>query len=264
MITETDVGSAPRTREAGTPYRAITEDGVDLALTRFPARRAGQAPVLLTHGTFSNGGICARLAAYLAEHGFDAWVLDLRGHGGSQRAVPKPDFEAFGLLDVPAAIEAVRTHTGRRDLYLVGHSGGGLAFLMHLARRPAVQRDVVGLMTLASQATDACATLRGRLIVTGSRLAATSGAGPRPIPQTPRVEAYLRDTSDRRGGRPRTGRRGHPALRQQTTGSFEHQNHRGLLWTPGPHPAPGDRESARRRTAKTGAIRNKSATAGRR
>jgi alpha-beta hydrolase superfamily lysophospholipase len=171
MITETDVGSAPRAREAGTPYRAITEDGVDLALTRFPARRAGQAPVLLTHGTFSNGGICARLAAYLAEHGFDAWVLDLRGHGGSQRAVPKPDFEAFGLLDVPAAIEAVRTHTGRRDLYLVGHSGGGLAFLMHLARRPAVQRDVVGLVTLASQATDACATLRGRLIVTGSRLA---------------------------------------------------------------------------------------------
>ena len=110
------MGSAPRTREAGTPYRAITEDGVDLALTRFPAQRAGQAPVLLTHGTFSNGGICARLAAYLAEHGFDAWVLDLRGHGGSQRAVPKPDFEAFGLLDVPAAIEAVRTHTGRRDV----------------------------------------------------------------------------------------------------------------------------------------------------
>jgi hypothetical protein len=94
-------------------------------------------------------------------------------------------------------------------------------------------------------------------------LAATPVAGPCSIPETARVEAYLRDTTDRRGGGPRTGRRGHPALRQQTTGPLEHQNHRGLLWTSGPHPAPGDRESARRRTAKAGAIRNKSPTAGR-
>jgi predicted alpha/beta hydrolase len=169
--TEVRVESTPGGRAAGTPYRTVTEDGVDLALTRFAGSGTRAVPVLLTHGTFSNGGICARFAAYLAEHGFDAWVLDLRGHGESQRTVPKPDFEAFGLFDVPAAMEAVRMATGRRDVCLVGHSGGGLAFLMHLTRRPAVQKDVLGLVTLASQATDACATMRGRLIVLGSRLA---------------------------------------------------------------------------------------------
>ena len=73
------------------------------------------------------------------------WVLDLRGHGASQRVVPNPSFEAFGLLDVPAAIEAVRAHTGR-PLFLVGHSGGGLAFLMHLVRQPSARADVRGLV----------------------------------------------------------------------------------------------------------------------
>src|SRR5262245_31139778 len=107
-VTEARVESTHGARATGTPYRALTEDGIDLALTRFAASGTRAMPVLLTHGTFSNGGICARLAAYLAEHKFDAWVLDLRGHGGSQRTVPKPDFEAFGLFDVPAAIEAVR------------------------------------------------------------------------------------------------------------------------------------------------------------
>ena len=169
-----------------------------------------------------------------------------------------PDSGASGLLSVPDLCQSGSTQSSplsppssppRRYASVYPSMSCRVS---RFARRPA---------SAAAQSTSA----RNRAIA-GSprRLAATSGAGPRPIPETPRVEAYLRDTADRRGGGPRTGRRGHPALRQQTTGSFEHQNHRGLLWTPGPHPAPGDRESARRRAAKAGAIRNKSATAGRR
>lgn len=146
-------------------YRVVAADGVELALTRFLADGSGGVPVLLTHGTFSNGAICARLGAYLAGHGFDAWVLELRGRGQSQRVIPEPTFEAFGLLDVPAALEAVRAQASQRQLFLVGHSGGGLAFLMHLARRPAERARVAGLVMLASQATEACATLGGRAMV---------------------------------------------------------------------------------------------------
>jgi oxygen-independent coproporphyrinogen-3 oxidase len=148
-----------------TRYRVTTADGVELALTRFAGETTRPVPVVLTHGTFSNARICGQLAAYLAGHGFDCWVLELRGRGESQRKISNPAFEDFGLFDVPAALEAVRAHTGRQRLFLVGHSGGGLAFLMHLARVPAARANVVGLVMLASQATDACTTLGGCLMV---------------------------------------------------------------------------------------------------
>jgi oxygen-independent coproporphyrinogen-3 oxidase len=150
-------------------HHVLTEDGIALSLTRVVEAEGVGAPVILTHGTFSNAGICARLAGYLAGHGFDCWVLELRGHGASQRAVPTPSFEAFGLLDVPAALEAVRAHTGR-PLLLVGHSGGGLAFLMHLVRQPSARADVRGVVLIGSQATEACATWSGRLLVAFGRL----------------------------------------------------------------------------------------------
>lgn len=150
---------------APTRYRVTTADGVELALTRFAGETTRPVSVVLTHGTFSNARICGRLAAYLAGHGFDCWVLELRGRGESQRKISNPTFEDFGLFDVPAALEAVRAHTGRQRLFLVGHSGGGLAFLMHLARVPAARANVVGLVTLASQATDACTTPGGCLMV---------------------------------------------------------------------------------------------------
>jgi len=143
-------------------HRILTS--VELALTRVVGTDGAGDPVILTHGTFSNATICTRLADYLAGHGFDCWVLELRGHGASERAVPHPSFEAFGLLDVPAALKAVRAHTGR-PVFLVGHSGGGLAFLIHLVRQPRARADVRGLVLLASQATEACATWSGRLLV---------------------------------------------------------------------------------------------------
>jgi oxygen-independent coproporphyrinogen-3 oxidase len=154
-------------------YRVVAADGVELALTRFSADPDNRVPILLTHGTFSNGAICSRLGAYLAGHGFDAWILELRGRGESQRAIPEPTFEAFGLLDVPAALGTVRAHSGQQRLFLVGHSGGGLAFLMHLARRPAERQSVGGLVMLASQATEACATLRGRAMIAFGSVAET-------------------------------------------------------------------------------------------
>jgi oxygen-independent coproporphyrinogen-3 oxidase len=143
----------------------LAADGVELALTRFAADSGRRIPAVLTHGTFSNGAICARLATYLAAHGFDCWVLELRGRGKNRRTLQNPSFEDFGLLDVPAALTAVRAHTDQDRVFLVGHSGGGLAFLIHLARRPAERARIGGLVMLASQATEACVTLRGRAMV---------------------------------------------------------------------------------------------------
>ena len=65
------------------------------------------------------------------------------------------------------ALEAVRRWTGKSQTFLVGHSGGGLVFLMHLARNPESCKHVKGVVTLASQATEAGATLSSRIKIVG-------------------------------------------------------------------------------------------------
>jgi oxygen-independent coproporphyrinogen-3 oxidase len=136
-------------------YREPTRDGVELSLQRFAGEVRWDAPVLLTHGTFSNAQVCAKLASFLACRGFDCWILEWRGHGLSQAGRANPDFQHVADFDVPAGLEAVRRHTGKRQLILAGHSGGGLVFAMHLARQPETRKHVRGLVTLASQATEA-------------------------------------------------------------------------------------------------------------
>ncbi len=143
-------------------YRERTKDGVELSLLRISNGIRHEPPVLLTHGTFSNAQVCTRLARYLAENGFDCWILELRGHGQSGVGADHPDFEYFSDFDVPAALDAVRRKTKKGELFWVAHSGGGLALLMHLARHPEVCGQIRGIVTLASQATDAGATLNGK------------------------------------------------------------------------------------------------------
>lgn len=152
---------APLLREP-THHCETTRDGVGLSLLRFAGDGRGDAPVLLTHGTFSNAQVCAKLASFLADQGFDCWILEWRGHGHSAPGNARPDFQYLADFDVPAGLDAVRRITGKAQVFLVGHSGGGLIFLMHLARQPESRARVRGLVTLASQATEAGATWRDK------------------------------------------------------------------------------------------------------
>jgi predicted alpha/beta hydrolase len=148
-------------------HRATTRDGVELSLLRFSGDVRSNVPVLLTHGTLSNAQVCVRLASFLAEQGFDAWILEWRGHGESAAGDASPDFQYLAEFDVPAGLEAVRKLTGKPDVFLVGHSGGGLVFLMHLARQLESRTHIRGLVTLASQATEAGATWRDKARIAG-------------------------------------------------------------------------------------------------
>ena len=166
-----DGPQAPRAREV------VTADGVRLSLLEFEPRVERRTPVLLTHGTFSNGDVCTRLASYLASYGFPCWVLELRGHGASDGRSRRAIFEDFGRLDVPAAVDAVRERAQTDALFFVGHSGGGLAFLMYLARNPEVAARIPGVVTLASQATGAGLGWRGLRTIT--LIAAANNLGSR-------------------------------------------------------------------------------------
>ena len=127
--------------------------GTRLALFRVGSHDA--TPVLLVPGTFSNhtfwlGTRGHGLAWALAEAGFEAVVLDLRGHGASEERQGRDwRFEDWARVDVPAAVEVI-THDGARPCLAVGHSGGGAAILMALAAEPPLRTRVAGVVTLAS------------------------------------------------------------------------------------------------------------------
>jgi pimeloyl-ACP methyl ester carboxylesterase len=113
----------------------VTSDVWRLRICRYRKGRIEGEPVLLVHGASVNHhnftepeGAC--LADYLAERGYDCWVLDLRGTRSS-----KPAFERGHLdttmddylnYDIPAAIDHIRRATGYARVHYVGHSLGGM------------------------------------------------------------------------------------------------------------------------------------------
>ena len=121
-------------------------------------------PVLLAHGTFSNHRTCGGLARYLTGRGFDCWLLDYEGHGESNTVEPAADFESLFLSGTGCALRYVSDTTGRK-VHWVGHSGGGLAALMAIARQPELLDRLQSLSLLASQASDAGQLPSHRLIL---------------------------------------------------------------------------------------------------
>ncbi len=120
---------------------------------RDAVRDSTLAPVLLVHGFGQNRyswHLPARsFANHLARAGFDVFNLDLRGHGrsrdfGSRRS---RGLEDYVCEDIPAAVNEVRLQSGRRPVWLVGHSLGGL---VAYAAAPALGRSVAGVASIGS------------------------------------------------------------------------------------------------------------------
>ena len=120
-------------------HDAVTDDGWLLALYRYRPGRitAGREPIILCHGMLSNRFNVdldqqTSLARFLREAGFDVWIMELRGHGGSRRAQGARSrgfdwaFDDYVRKDVPAAIRSVRHLTGALRVHWFGHSMGGV------------------------------------------------------------------------------------------------------------------------------------------
>lgn len=142
-----------------TPEEAVrtlevrADDGVRLAIHCLGDPEA--VPVLLVPGTFSNhtfwlGTRGTGFARALAAAGFDAWALDPRGHGASQRprARDRWDFDDWARRDVPAAVRAAAERG--RGVILVGHSAGGATSLIACAASPDVRSAVRALVVVAT------------------------------------------------------------------------------------------------------------------
>lgn len=107
-----------------------------------PAR----ARLAFVHGFGEHGGRYVRTLRWFAARGFDAHVLDLRGHGrsaGRRTFVRRwgeflDDVEAFAAhVEAlrPAADGAASAGAARTPLFLVGHSMGGLVLARALQER---------------------------------------------------------------------------------------------------------------------------------
>ena len=91
---------------------------------------------LLVHGLGSNGALMWRYGTALAEDGWHAVAVDLRGHGTAPRTLD------YTIAAYAADVAAVRPASGTWDL-VIGHSLGGAASTTAAADDPAWTRRLV-------------------------------------------------------------------------------------------------------------------------
>jgi pimeloyl-ACP methyl ester carboxylesterase len=111
------------------------------------------AAVLLVHGFGQNRYAwhlpSRSLANHLAASGYDVHNVDLRGHGRSRHlggSEPR-EIEEYVTEDLPRAVEEVQLHSGKRPVFLAGHSLGGL---LVYAAAPALAGSLAGMVSLGS------------------------------------------------------------------------------------------------------------------
>jgi predicted alpha/beta hydrolase len=114
---------------------------------------------LLVHGAMEHGRIFYSLngkglAVYLAEHGFDVFVADLRGKGQSQPKVnSQSDFGQMEYIveDLPAIVERIISIKGHYPSYILAHSWGGVLVLPFLLRMPEMRAAVKKMVFFGSK-----------------------------------------------------------------------------------------------------------------
>ena len=126
--------------------------------TRIALHRLGDPHdprVLLVPGTFSNhtfwlGTRGVGFARTLSDAGWEACVLDPRGHGLSDRPSSDQDWDIdkWAREDVPTALRALAS--AQQPLHIIGHSAGGAVTLAALAADVTLHPLVRSITTLGT------------------------------------------------------------------------------------------------------------------
>lgn len=114
------------------------------------------APILLVHGFGQNRYAFhtskRSFVNYLASAGFDVFNLDLRGRGRSRRYGGELEettvIDDYIREDVPAAIRSVLRLTGTEQLFLLGHSLGGI--VSYAVAGSTMRAQVAGLVSIGA------------------------------------------------------------------------------------------------------------------
>jgi len=119
----------------------IPFDGGKLHLKRIFKNENGK-PVFLLHGSIEDGKIfysknLKGYAPFLAEQGYDVFVLDMQGRGLSTPTLNKNS--EYGQVDViktdiPLSLAKIKELKGEVPIYAAAHSWGGVLMLAYLSR----------------------------------------------------------------------------------------------------------------------------------
>lgn len=139
------------------------DNGGRIALHRVNGPQTSGRPIIVAHGTISNADTVRTMSRFLAEHGFDCWMLEWGGHGHSSPSCSKQNCEFPAFNDLPAAVDCVLEHTQHSQVFWLSHSGGGHLPLMYLGRHPEQQSRFAGLVTMGTQSTKAAPRVRDKL-----------------------------------------------------------------------------------------------------
>ncbi|RHN68989.1 putative triacylglycerol lipase [Medicago truncatula] len=133
-------------------HKVTTEDGYILSLQRISARqsdkKADKPPVLIQHGIFCDARIWLfnspeeSLGFILADNGVDVWLVNGRGTKYSTMHTSlTPDDMAYwdwswdelANYDLPASVQYVYNHTGKK-IHYASHSQGTLMAFVNLSQ----------------------------------------------------------------------------------------------------------------------------------
>ena len=116
----------------------IEPEGIHVE-THQPERRSRKPPLLLVHGALTGSWLWTEIAAYLAERGWEAHAVNLRGHFTSDVA----ELDQTAMADYADDVGVALRQLGRPAI-VIGWGIGALAALMHAERH-----RVLGLVLLA-------------------------------------------------------------------------------------------------------------------
>ena len=132
---------------ASAEHRVAGDEGMIYLWEKHPAAGPGRNVVLLVHGSVYSGRTVFDIQVpgraewscmdYLARRGFDAWAIDIRSYGQSDRA--RDDFAVTAepaSRDVAAAVEYICGQRGLTALGLLGYSWGTLISRIYTAAHP--------------------------------------------------------------------------------------------------------------------------------
>lgn len=117
-------------------YHFLTEDNVELRLTRYKGGSKG--PVMLSPGygtsslAFLIDTVDTNLPEFLYANEYDVWLLDYRASPALPSAKTQFTLDDVATKDYPAAVAQVRAITGAADIQIMAHCIGSLTFLMSM------------------------------------------------------------------------------------------------------------------------------------
>jgi oxygen-independent coproporphyrinogen-3 oxidase len=150
-----------------TDAQMLPDSGAKIMHIAAIGQHQNKPPIIITHGTFSSYRVCLGLAQQLAKQGFPCYIMEWPERS-SDKGTSRSNitFDSVAAVAVPETIDYVKTQHNA-PIFWIGHSGGGLVLSIYLARNPSAVKDLLGLVLVASQASEAALSRSKKYLLRG-------------------------------------------------------------------------------------------------